>query len=245
MKKLLTTLSSIALLTASGAGLASSSTDAPAKQANIKEFQYEQAFVSPSRQPLPTKDVITAAAVEPVTDWQQKNAELQATKLPKAYLGIDSENAEAAAAPEKLAMAETTEASEAGGAAESVEAAEQPAEAATAGVVAADKVDSLSAEDHTRVEAVMIDLRWLITEGYVTEYGDGRLFAPPPMPEPKNKEVAVPATADVAAEAAQAATPEVAEPVAEEATSEAAVPAVEAEAAEPKVKDSAAEDKEA
>lgn len=81
MKKLLTTLSSIALLTASGAGLASSSTDAPAKQTNIKEFQYEQAFVSPSRQPLPTKDVITAAAVEPVTDWQQKNAELQA-RLP-------------------------------------------------------------------------------------------------------------------------------------------------------------------
>ena len=33
----------------------------------------------------------------------------------------------------------------------------------------------------------MIDLRWLITEGYVTEYGDGRLFAAPPMPEAKPK----------------------------------------------------------
>jgi hypothetical protein len=31
----------------------------------------------------------------------------------------------------------------------------------------------------------MLDLRWLITEGYVTEYGDGKLYAPPPMPEPK------------------------------------------------------------
>jgi hypothetical protein len=34
----------------------------------------------------------------------------------------------------------------------------------------------------------MLDLRWLITEGYVTEYGDGRLFAPPPMPDAKPKE---------------------------------------------------------
>jgi len=25
------------------------------------------------------------------------------------------------------------------------------------------------------------DLRWLVTEGYVTEFSDGKLFAPPPM----------------------------------------------------------------
>ena len=38
----------------------------------------------------------------------------------------------------------------------------------------------------------MLDLRWLITEGYVTEYGDGRLFAPPPMPDAKPKEPRAP-----------------------------------------------------
>ena len=38
----------------------------------------------------------------------------------------------------------------------------------------------------------MLDLRWLITEGYVTEYGDGRLFAPPPMPDAKPKEPKAP-----------------------------------------------------
>lgn len=32
------------------------------------------------------------------------------------------------------------------------------------------------------------DLRWLVTEGYVTELIDGRLFAPPPMAEAKKKE---------------------------------------------------------
>ena len=32
------------------------------------------------------------------------------------------------------------------------------------------------------------DLRWLVTEGYVTELIDGRLFAPPPMAEAKKKD---------------------------------------------------------
>ena len=32
----------------------------------------------------------------------------------------------------------------------------------------------------------MLDLRGLITEGYVTEYGDGRLFAPAPLPVANN-----------------------------------------------------------
>ncbi len=33
------------------------------------------------------------------------------------------------------------------------------------------------------------DLRWLVMEGYVTEFIDGRLFAPPPMTEARKQEV--------------------------------------------------------
>ena len=57
--------------------------------------------------------------------------------------------------------------------------------------VATEAASELSAEDNARLEAMMIDLRWLITEGYVTEYGDGMLLAPPPMPEAKKKDVLV------------------------------------------------------
>ena len=32
-----------------------------------------------------------------------------------------------------------------------------------------------------------MDLRWLVQEGYVTEFGDGRLFTPPPMAEQRAK----------------------------------------------------------
>ena len=44
---------------------------------------------------------------------------------------------------------------------------------------------SLTEEAQKQLNQLMLDLRWLIVEGYVTEYGDGRLFAPAPMPEPK------------------------------------------------------------
>jgi hypothetical protein len=46
----------------------------------------------------------------------------------------------------------------------------------------------LSAADQAKLRQLMLDLRWLITEGYVTEYGDGRLYTPPPMPPVKKAE---------------------------------------------------------
>ena len=35
-------------------------------------------------------------------------------------------------------------------------------------------------EEEAALRKLLTDLRWLVTEGYVTEYSDGRLFAPPP-----------------------------------------------------------------
>ena len=45
---------------------------------------------------------------------------------------------------------------------------------------------NISSVDKARLKQTMLDLRWLIMEGYVTEYGNSKIFAPPPMPEPKN-----------------------------------------------------------
>nr|MBP7140577.1 hypothetical protein [Opitutaceae bacterium] len=47
----------------------------------------------------------------------------------------------------------------------------------------------LSAEDQSRLSRMQGDLRWLVTEGYVTEFLDGRLFAPPAMVEARKKEI--------------------------------------------------------
>ncbi|MEJ6604221.1 MAG: hypothetical protein QNL51_16800 [Opitutaceae bacterium] len=48
-------------------------------------------------------------------------------------------------------------------------------------------VSPFGADDQLRIKRMQLDLRWLVTEGYVTEFIDGSLFAAPPMPLPKPK----------------------------------------------------------
>lgn len=43
-----------------------------------------------------------------------------------------------------------------------------------------------SPEEEIALRKLLTDLRWLVTEGYVTEFSDGRLFAPPPT-RPQSK----------------------------------------------------------
>jgi hypothetical protein len=47
----------------------------------------------------------------------------------------------------------------------------------------------LSVDDRARISRLQGDLVWLVREGYVTEFIDGRLFAPPAMVEARKKEI--------------------------------------------------------
>ncbi len=47
---------------------------------------------------------------------------------------------------------------------------------------------TLTLDERAKLSRMQGDLRWLVTEGYVTEFIDGRLFAPPPMAEARKKE---------------------------------------------------------
>ncbi len=69
--------------------------------------------------------------------------------------------------------------------------AEAPAEgAAPAPAAEAPKPEaSLSIDERARISRLQGDLVWLVREGYVTEFIDGRLFAPPPMVEARKKEI--------------------------------------------------------
>ena len=65
-----------------------------------------------------------------------------------------------------------------------------PVPAATEG--AATPVEStLTIEERAKLVRLQGDLMWLVREGYVTEFIDGRLFAPPPVVEARKKEVEV------------------------------------------------------
>ena len=49
--------------------------------------------------------------------------------------------------------------------------------------------NALTPEDQAKLHRLNGDLRWLVTEGYVTEFIDGRLFAAPAMTEARKQEV--------------------------------------------------------
>jgi hypothetical protein len=46
---------------------------------------------------------------------------------------------------------------------------------------------ALTAEQQEKLKRVTMDLHWLVHEGYVTEFADGRLFTPSPMAEARVK----------------------------------------------------------
>jgi hypothetical protein len=63
-------------------------------------------------------------------------------------------------------------------------AIEIPVAAPVAAVPAAEPVApavALTPEQSEKLRKMSNDLRWLVMEGYVTEFSDGKLFAPPPM----------------------------------------------------------------
>ena len=48
---------------------------------------------------------------------------------------------------------------------------------------------NLTLDERAKISRLQGDLMWLVREGYVTEFIDGRLFAPPPMVEARKKEI--------------------------------------------------------
>lgn len=138
-------------------------------------------------------------------------------------------HAAAASVPESAAPSETAGqaegAEQAQAAAAEPAAAEAPASAAEAATPAASPEPELSTEDRARLIKMQYDLRWLVTEGYVTEFSDGRLFAPPPMPEARKREIE---DGDDAENFPEAPAEETAEAPADESSEESAGPVAEA-----------------
>ncbi|MBX3751193.1 MAG: hypothetical protein KF897_13995 [Opitutaceae bacterium] len=127
----------------------------------------------------------------------------------------------------------------------------------------------LTVEQREKIARMQGDLRWLVTEGYVTEFIDGRLFAPPPMVEARKKEVeaeehdpenfpeippsnppfapkaeaapATPATPATPVDAAPAPAPESPAPAVEPAPTADAAPAAESAPAAPEATDKPAQ----
>lgn len=94
---------------------------------------------------------------------------VRASELSAKFLGIELPPAPKTVEPSQAAADLPT----------TVEAASSPAKAEPV----------LTIDQRAKLSRMQGDLRWLVTEGYVTEFIDGRLFAPPPMVEARKKEV--------------------------------------------------------
>lgn len=101
----------------------------------------------------------------------EANPMVRASELPIKFLGIAVASLRAA---EAAAPAEAT-----------ADSAAKPAAAPEA----AKPETTLTIDERAKISRMQGDLMWLVREGYVTEFIDGRLFAPPPMVEARKREV--------------------------------------------------------
>lgn len=111
----------------------------------------------------------------------EANPMVRASELASKFLGI-------AAVPPAKPVPPPEATPVAAPVAENVPAGETPPPAATEPAIP--KVEGgLSIEERAKLARLQGDLMWLVREGYVTEFIDGRLFAPPPVVEARKKEI--------------------------------------------------------
>ncbi len=132
-------------------------------------------------------------SIRDLIDFIELHPNIPASKLSSQYIGIDIEKQKPAVLEmQEVEGSQVPDASSATPAdCPDTPAADTPAAPAAAAVETSTQAipkTELSAADQKQLHQLMLDLRWLITEGYVTEYGDGRLFAPAPLPEPSKKD---------------------------------------------------------
>ena len=104
-----------------------------------------------------------ADSIDELINYIETHPMVKVSELPDKFLGITLSNTTPAPKPEEAPAADVPAAAPAG------------------------TVSPFAPEDQPRVKRMNLDLRWLVTEGYVTEFIDGSLFAAPPLPDPKAK----------------------------------------------------------
>lgn len=107
---------------------------------------------------------VFSETITALIDFIEKHPMVHIKELPKNFLGIEMPAATPAPAPAP-ASAEP--------------AAAKPAEGTTS--PSQSPFATLPPEQTEKLRKMSNDLRWLVMEGYVTEFSDGKLFAPPPM----------------------------------------------------------------
>ncbi len=128
-----------------------------------------------------TAAAVFADSVQSLITFIETNPGIAVPDLPSKLLGIDVSRVVRPAPAEdsgtNVPTAAVQEQETTGEAPESDEATLQTKPAVE--LPAQSTVKDPSADDETRLRHLMLELHWLVSEGYVTELADGRLFAQP------------------------------------------------------------------
>lgn len=125
-------------------------------------------FVCAAKRQFRSPDDNFAEPVMELIEFIEKHPSIHVSKLPEEFLGITIEKKEAGSpAATEDAAGETEE--------KTVKKAVAGKKDTKTKKTSAKKI----AEDKARFNELGQNLHWLITEGYVVEYSDGKLFAPP------------------------------------------------------------------
>jgi hypothetical protein len=139
-------------------------------------------YVCAVRRKYRTTDQVFADSLGALIAFIEAHPMGRRSELPEKFLDLKLPEAAKTDAP---ASTETSAApAETASAPDATASAPTPAEAAPA----AESAATLSPEDRERLTKMNADLRWLISEGYVMEFMDGRLFIPPPVAAAKKHE---------------------------------------------------------
>ena len=152
-------------------------------------------FVCAVKRKFRDAETVFTDSIKELILFLEKNPEILASKLPKMYLNLNEEKQ----IPEKLNIVDLPT-SEKSGSSDVQAIVDSTVEAASDAESCVNQRTAFSEEDQGRLNQLMIDLRWLVSEGYVTEYGDGRLFVWPLISEPKKKEPKAEALGEVVSE---------------------------------------------
>jgi len=145
---------------------------------------------------------VLADHVQKLITFIEQHPLTPASRLPHEFLGLPLPAEKKPAEPvAPVAIAPTPGTPASADAEPTTEAVSPPVEKSAPAVETQNsKPETLFTPEQTQqFRDLVINLRWLVMEGYVVEYGDGRLFAPPPLPAPKAKaanEGEVPAEAE-------------------------------------------------
>lgn len=141
-------------------------------------------YVCSVRRKFRNSGEVFSDSITKLVEFLDKNPRIMISALPEKFLGFSLPHE--APVPTTVAPANTPPAAEAaegqaGEPSSVVESAEAavPVEAPKPAAVPHPEIASLRPEQKSALDRLLMDLRWLVGEGYVAEYSDGRLFVHP------------------------------------------------------------------